>query len=221
MTCLGHHRSKPPATQGSAQLCDHCIEDFTSELTEISRLWDLLDTMMSTEDSPYVSDGGIRQKRIDPPAPLRMEAATLRDHRTHPDGQHQPVPAMMHHWAMLIASERDLHDVVRRDDVVSAVALILLHTDHAMRQDWIADAIPQVHACRTALSSACGEAGAPPLHGVRCPVVLPGHDESCDGPLFPTPYTLGLRCPRCRSQWLGLDELGFLSRLVNESQELS
>ena len=71
-------------------------------------------------------------------------------------------------------------------------------------------------ACDHALAVATGESHAHPLPGIRCPT-LPDDEadgDTCGGPLFPMPYTLGVRCPRCRSTWTGMDELTRLNNLL-------
>jgi hypothetical protein len=164
---------------------------------------------------PENDNGNIRVKQLHPAAPLNLDAVVLRDHRTEPNGSAQPIPAIIHGLGVRVhaAAALSLDTRPAMFDVPASCSFLLTH---AHRLSGIDGALAAVMACDHALAVATGESHAHPLPGIRCPTLPDDEDDgdTCGGPLFPMPYTLGVRCPRCRSTWTGMDELTRLNNLL-------
>jgi hypothetical protein len=213
MKCESEQHQTPPQAENGTNYCHHCNNHLRTGLKSVSQRWTTLAGMLDV--FPENDNGNIRVKQLHPAAPLNLDAVVLRDHRTEPNGSAQPIPAIIHGLGVKVHAAAALNHTTRPTmrDVPAAITFLLTH---AHRLSGIDGALAAVMACDHALAVATGESHAHPLPGIRCPT-LPDDEadgDTCGGPLFPMPYTLGVRCPRCRSTWTGMDELTRLNNLL-------
>jgi hypothetical protein len=198
-SCVLRH-AKPKRAMTAALVCgshDHAIRE---DLTDIGLLYALLDHV--AEPGSVAMDDLVRYaKRPDPPAPVRLEVATLRDTRTTwdvTDPDSLSVLATLAGWATIVREDMRL-SVTARATVVSELEVLTTQHDFVIAQAWVDDYAGDVHRAASALRHACGEFERSPSVG-RCPIAT--DDATCGGPLFPDRYGLmRVRCARCGEVW--------------------
>ena len=178
-------------------LCPSHVEGLRDQLRGILETWVLL-PLFTTPGS--VDDGNVRGKRIDAPAPIRLEVVALGDLRTVALHQGDPLPvaAMLQGWARIVREERRLPV----PDVGATLLgeVLLLHTHHAWvcAQPWVDAYAGEVRECGAAVRAAIGEYAPRPVG--RCPVV--GQEGACGGPLHQDRWGgMGVSCRRCGAAW--------------------
>lgn len=211
--CVLRHTS-PKRAIAAALVCGSHDRAIREDLTDIGLLYALLDDV--SEPGSVVMDDLVRYaKRPDPPAPVRLEVATLRDTRTTwdvSDPDALSVLATLAGWAEIVRDDMRL-TATPRATVASELAVLTRQHDFVIAQAWVDDYAKDVHRVAAALRHACGEFDRSPSVG-RCPV--PPSDDAirgalehgrpapppCDGPLFPDRYGLmRVRCARCGEVW--------------------
>lgn len=154
------------------------------------------------EPGTAIDDGQqVRGKRVDPPAPVRLDVVALLDKRTiarHP-GDIVPVLAILEAWARLIREERQLQPCRRHATVTSEAGTLLAHIDWIICQPWVDDLAREIREVKSALHSAIGDHAPRPVG--TCPVVHPDTGE-CGGKLYQDRYGgMSVTCRRCGETW--------------------
>ena len=154
------------------------------------------------EPGTAVDDGHqVKGKRVDPPAPVRLDVVALLDRRTiaHNPGDLVPVLAILESWARLIREERQLQPCKRRTTVTSEAGTILAHLDWASTQPWIDELAKELREVKSALHSAIGDHAPRPVG--TCPVIHPETGE-CAGKLYQDRYGgMSVTCRKCGETW--------------------
>jgi hypothetical protein len=154
------------------------------------------------EPGTAVDDGHqVKGKRVDPPAPVRLDVVALLDRRTiaHNPGDLVPVLAILESWASLIREERQLQPCKRPTTVTSEAGTILAHLDWAATQPWVDDLAKEIREVKSALHSAIGDHAPRPVG--TCPVIHPETGE-CNGKLYQDRYGgMSVTCRKCGETW--------------------
>ena len=153
------------------------------------------------EPGTAVDDGHqVKGKRVDPPAPVRLDVIALLDRRTlarHP-GDLIPVLAILEAWATLIRDERNIRNP-KLTTVTGEAGTLIAHLEWATAQPWIPDMAAELRDVKSALHSAIGDHAPRPVG--TCPVVHPDTGE-CNGKLYQDRYGgMSVTCRRCGETW--------------------
>lgn len=206
--CVLRHAEPRRALTG-ALVCGKHNRDLVEDLDDLALLYPLLEEVL--EPGSVTADELVRySRRIDPPAPVRLEVVALRDARTTWDAGSDPdavdVIGVLGSWATVVREERGLVTPTARATLTSELATLRAHHEWAIDQPWIDEYAKDVHRAVRAVRHACGEYDAEPVG--RCP--RPTEDGSCDGRLYPDRAgAMRVRCAQCGETW---DE-GDLARL--------
>ena len=198
--CLLPHREPKGAVDGLL-ICRHHRRWMGETIDDIVVTYALLPHFY--EPGTAVDDGHqVKGKRVDPPAPVRLDVVALLDKRTvsqHP-GDLVPVLAILESWARMVREERRLQPCQRQATVTSEAGLLAAHMDWISAQPWIDELARELRDVKSALHSAIGDHAPRPVG--RCPIVHPDADGACDGPLFQDRYgRMSVTCRRCGETW--------------------
>jgi hypothetical protein len=210
-TCILPHREPKTPAQG-LNICPGHRRWLSETLADIVETTALLPLFV--EPGSSVDDGRqVKSKRIDPPAPIRLDIVSLSDRRTihRYDGDTYPVLAVLESWARMIREERELTAPTVAANIVSEATLIIGHLDWVGAQPWVDDLATELRYVKTSLHSAIGD-HAPRSVG-PCPIVDPEHGP-CTGRLYQDRYgRLSVTCNRCGEVW-GETELRRLGLVI-------
>jgi len=153
------------------------------------------------EPGTAVDDGHqVKGKRVDPPAPVRLDVIALLDRRTlarHP-GDLIPVLAILEAWATLIRDQRKIRNP-RITTVTTEASTLIAHLEWATTQPWIPDLAAELRDVKSALHSAIGDHAPRPVG--TCPVIHPDTGE-CGGKLYQDRYGgMSVTCRKCGETW--------------------
>ena len=197
--CLLPHREPKTALNGRL-VCPGHQRWLTDTLHDIITTTALLPHFL--EPGTAVDDGHqVKGKRVDPPAPVRLDVIALLDRRTlarHP-GDLIPVLAILEAWATLIRDERQLQPCRSQATVTSEAGTLLSHLDWIICQPWVDDLAREIRDVKSALHSAIGDHAPRPVG--TCPVIHPDTGE-CGGKLYQDRYGgMSVTCRRCGETW--------------------
>lgn len=197
--CVLPHREPKSASHGLL-VCQHHRRWLAESVDDIVITYAHLPDFY--EPGTAVDDGHqVKGKRVDPPAPVRLDVVALLDRRTiaHNPGDLVPVLAILESWARLIREERQLQPCKRRTTVTSEAGTILAHLDWASTQPWIDELAKELREVKSALHSAIGDHAPRPVG--TCPVVHPETGE-CNGKLYQDRYGgMSVTCRKCGETW--------------------
>ena len=209
--CVLRHR-EPKTARDGALLCRGHIVWLSDAIDDILVTCALLPAFL--EPGSAVDDGRqVKGKRVDPPAPVRLDVVALSDRRTQSRhaGDIYPVLAVLESWARLVREERKLQRPRFPATILSETSLLEGHLDWIVAQPWVDDLAAELRQAQGALHSAIGDHAPRPVG--RCPVVHPDAGE-CGGPLFQDRYGgLSVSCRACGEVW-GETELRRLGLMV-------
>ena len=199
VNCVLPHREPKGAVHGSL-VCPGHARWLHSTLVDIVDSYALLPHFY--EPGTAVDDGQqVRGKRIDPPAPVRLDVVALLDRRTvarYP-GDIIPVLAVLESWARMVREERQIQAPKARATVTSEAALLAKHLPWILEQPWVDELAKEIRDVKSALHSAIGDHAPRPVG--TCPVVHPDAGE-CGGKLFQDRYGgMSVTCRRCGETW--------------------
>ena len=197
--CLLPHREPKTAVDGHL-VCPGHRRWLADTLDDIVITYALLPHFY--EPGTAVDDGQqVRGKRVDPPAPVRLDVIALLDRRTlaqHP-GDLVPVLAVLEAWAALVRDERNLKTCRTISTVTREVGTLIAHLDWITAQAWVPDMAAELRDVKSALHSAIGDHAPRPVG--TCPVVHPDTGE-CGGKLYQDRYGgMSVTCRRCGETW--------------------
>jgi hypothetical protein len=197
--CVLPHRDPKAAVQGTL-VCPGHARWLKESIDDVVVTFALLPHFY--EPGTAIDDGQqVRGKRVDPPAPVRLDVVALLDKRTiarHP-GDIVPVLAILEAWARLIREERQLQPCRRHATVTSEAGTLLAHIDWIICQPWVDDLAREIREVKSALHSAIGDHAPRPVG--TCPVVHPDTGE-CGGKLYQDRYGgMSVTCRRCGETW--------------------
>ena len=197
--CVLPHRDPKTAANGTL-VCPGHTRWLTESIDDVVVTYALLPHFY--EPGTAIDDGQqVRGKRVDPPAPVRLDVVALLDKRTiarHP-GDIVPVLAILEAWARLIREERQLQPCRRHATVTSEAGTLLAHIDWIICQPWVDDLAREIREVKSALHSAIGDHAPRPVG--TCPVVHPDTGE-CNGKLYQDRYGgMSVTCRRCGETW--------------------
>lgn len=197
--CLLPHREPKTAVDGLL-VCPGHRRWLADTLDDIVITYALLPHFY--EPGTAVDDGQqVRGKRVDPPAPVRLDVVALLDRRTlaqHP-GDLVPVLAVLEAWAALVRDERNLKTCRTISTVTREVGTLIAHLDWITAQAWVPDMAAELRDVKSALHSAIGDHAPRPVG--TCPVVHPDTGE-CGGKLYQDRYGgMSVTCRRCGETW--------------------
>lgn len=210
--CLLPHREPKLATQGRLVCVGH-------HRWLIETIRDVVDTCALLphfyEPGTAVDDGQqVKGKRIDPPAPIRLDVVAILDPRTvarYP-GDLVPVLGILESWARMVREERDLEAPKAKATVTSEACLLLNHLDWITEQPWVDELAKEMRDVKSALHSAIGDHAPRPVG--TCPVVHPDEEAPCNGRLYQDRYGgMSVSCRRCGEVW-GETELRRLGLVI-------
>jgi len=198
--CLLPHREPKSAVDGT-HVCIGHRRWLKEAIDDIVVTYALLPNFY--EPGTAVDDGHqVKGKRVDPPAPVRLDVVALLDRRTiarHP-GDIVPVLAILEGWARLVREERQLRPHQRRATVTSEAGLLLGHLEWIITQPFVDEFAKEIREVKSALQSAIGD-HAPRSVG-RCPVVHADSDTECGGRLYQDRYGgMSVTCCKCGETW--------------------
>lgn len=197
--CVLPHRDPKTAANGTL-VCPGHTRWLTESIDDVVITYALLPHFY--EPGTAIDDGQqVRGKRVDPPAPVRLDVVALLDKRTiarHP-GDIVPVLAILEAWARLIREERQLQPCRRQATVTSEAGTLLAHINWIICQPWVDDLAREIREVKSALHSAIGDHAPRPVG--TCPVVHPDTGE-CGGKLYQDRYGgMSVTCRRCGETW--------------------
>jgi len=209
--CVLSHR-EPKTAQAGLLVCHGHHRWLADALDDIIITCALLDDFR--EPGTAIDDGRqVRGKRVDPPAPIRLDVVALEDRRTvskYP-GDIYPVLAVLEGWARIVREERKLGRPKCEATILGEAGLLLAHLSWLMSQPFVDDLAGELRQVKSALHSAIGEHAPRPVG--RCPVVYP-ETGTCDGPLYQDRYGgMSVSCRQCGEYW-GETELRRLGLVV-------
>ena len=196
--CQLPHREPKTAIHGTL-VCPGHHRWLLNTLHDIIETTDLLPHFL--EPGTAVDDGHqVKGKRVDPPAPVRLDVIALLDRRTlarHP-GDLIPVLAILEAWATLIRDQRKIRNP-RITTVTTEASTLIAHLEWATTQPWIPDLAAELRDVKSALHSAIGDHAPRPVG--TCPVIHPDTGE-CGGKLYQDRYGgMSVTCRRCGETW--------------------
>jgi hypothetical protein len=213
-TCQLPHREPREALTG-ALVCRHHHGWLRDSIDDIVITYALLPHFY--EPGTAVDDGHqVKGKRVDPPAPVRLDVVALLDRRTayrHP-GDIVPVLAILEAWATLVRDERKIQPC-RNTTVTSEAGLLLGHLDWIIGEPFVTDFAEEIRQVKSALHSAIGDHAPRPVG--TCPVVHPDNDTECGGKLYQDRYGgMSVTCRKCGETWgeTELRRLGLMTQAV-------
>ena len=197
--CLLPHRDPKTAADGTL-VCPGHTRWLRESIDDVVITYALLPHFY--EPGTAIDDGQqVKGKRVDPPAPVRLDVVALLDKRTvarHP-GDIVPVLAILEAWARLIREERQLQPCRRQATVTSEAGTILAHIDWIICQPWVDDLAREIREVKSALHSAIGDHAPRPVG--TCPVIHPDTGE-CAGKLYQDRYGgMSVTCRKCGETW--------------------
>lgn len=197
--CLLPHRDPKAAVHGTL-VCPGHTRWLRESIDDVVTTFALLPHFY--EPGTAVDDGQqVRGKRVDPPAPVRLDVVALLDRRTiarHP-GDIVPVLAILEAWARLVREERQLQPCRREATVTSEAGTLLGHIDWIICQPWVDELAREIRDVKSALHSAIGDHAPRPVG--TCPVVHPDTGE-CGGKLYQDRYGgMSVTCRKCGETW--------------------
>jgi len=212
--CLLPHREPKSASDGLL-VCAHHRRWIADTIDDIVCTYALLPHFY--EPGTAIDDGHqVKGKRVDPPAPVRLDVVALLDVRTHArhPGDLIPVLGILEAWARLVREERQLRPCQRRATVTSEAALLAAHADWIAAQPWVDDLARELRDVKGALHSAIGDHAPRPVG--RCPVIHPDTGE-CQGALYQDRYGgMSVTCRKCGETWgeTELRRLGLMTEAI-------
>ena len=213
--CLLPHREPKSAADGLL-VCRHHRRWMGETIDDIVITYALLPDFY--EPGTAVDDGHqVKGKRVDPPAPVRLDVVALLDRRTvsRQAGDLVPVLAILESWASMVREERQLQPCRRQATVTSEAGTLSAHLDWISAQPWIDELARELREIKAALHSAIGDHAPRPVG--RCPVVHPDADGSCDGALYQDRYGgMSVTCRKCGETWgeTELRRLGLMQQAI-------
>jgi hypothetical protein len=212
--CQLPHREPRQALTG-ALVCQHHHTWLRDSIDDIVITYALLPHFY--EPGTAVDDGHqVKGKRVDPPAPVRLDVVALLDRRTayrHP-GDIVPVLAILEAWATLVRDERKIQPC-RNTTVTSEAGLLLGHLDWIIGEPFVTDFAEEIRQVKSALHSAIGDHAPRPVG--TCPVIHPDNDTECGGKLYQDRYGgMSVTCRKCGETWgeTELRRLGLMTQAV-------
>lgn len=209
-TCLLPH-AHPKTPANGLMVCPGHRRWLADTLDDIIETTCLLPAFL--EPGSSIDDGRqVKSKRVDPPAPIRLDVVGLRDRRTvyRYDGDIYPVLAVVEAWARLVREERELTRPSTPATILSETTLLINHLDWITAQPFVDELATELRSTKSALHSAIGD-HAPKSVG-KCPVVHPD-SGLCGGRLYQDRYgRLAVSCSKCGEEWgeLELRRLGLV-----------
>lgn len=208
--CVLTHREPKTAADGTL-LCPGHHRWMHASLVDIVDTYALLPDFY--EPGTAVDDGQqVRGKRIDPPAPVRLDVVALLDRRTvarYP-GDIVPVLAVLESWARMVREERSLERPKTRATVSTEASLLVAHLPWIAEQPWVDELAKEIRDVKSALHSAIGDHAPRPVG--TCPVVTEAGE--CGGKLYQDRYGgMSVSCAKCGEQW-GETELRRLGLVI-------
>lgn len=199
VNCVLPHREPKGAVDGTL-VCPGHARWLHSTLVDIVDSYALLPHFY--EPGTAIDDGQqVRGKRIDPPAPVRLDVVALLDRRTvarYP-GDIIPVLAVLESWARMVREERQIQAPKARATVTTEASLLANHLPWISEQPWVDDLAKEIRDVKSALHSAIGDHAPRPVGS--CPVVHPDAGE-CGGKLFQDRYGgMSVTCRKCGETW--------------------
>lgn len=212
--CLLPHREPKSALNGLL-VCPGHRRWLADTLDDILTTYALLPDFY--EPGTAIDDGHqVKGKRVDPPAPVRLDVIALLDRRTlaRNPGDLVPVLAILEAWAQFVRDERSLKLDRPKATVSSETSLLIAHLDWITAQVWVPDMAAELRDAKSALHSAIGEHAPRPVG--TCPIVHPDTGE-CAGKLFQDQYgRMSVTCRKCGETWgeLELRRLGLMQQAI-------
>lgn len=209
---LPHHHDEPTGHQ--LGVCPAHYRRLRNTISAVARDYALIATMLEP-GSAGNDEQAWKSRRVDPPAPARLDALVLRDPRTKPDGHRQPIPRIVRDYADQTCDGRNL---TRVHTFTAWINILTVHTAWITMQPWITEFAANVEACAKALAHDLGDT---PRSGTvaHCPLVIGG--TVCGGRIRALTYSLGVHCDRCSAQWVGDLELHRLRSMLDKDLESS
>lgn len=206
--CVARHSKPRQATHG--KLCTHHHRQLNELLTEIAETYSYLTYFY--EIGTGTDDGKqVHGKRIDPPAPVRLDILSILDRRTtaiHP-GDPVPVARILEDWATLVREQRNLTRS-NPHTLAEDVATLTTNVDWSTQQEWVTDLLTELITVRNALNNAIGD--NPPKPVGSCPITT--DTQTCNGKLFQDRNNgLNVICNKCGETW-GETELRRLGLII-------
>jgi hypothetical protein len=193
--CILRHNTPTRATHG--HLCHGHNQRILDTLTDLLTWWAMLDEVIEPGST---QETNARGRRIDPPAPLRLEVVAVRDQRTialH-DGDLMPVLFVIGEWARLVREERDLALPTSLASVVTEVGTLRDHHDWIVAQDWVDDYYAEMCSCARCLRNVVGIQG--PISVGPCPIIY--EHGPCTGKLYQDRWGgMSVSCNKCHAHW--------------------
>ena len=205
--CVCHHTKPAVATHGKiCQHHHHKLEQLTTKIT------DTLTVIKYFYEPGTAQDDGkqIHGKRIDPPAPVRLDILSILDRRTtykHP-GDPIPVARILEDWCAIIREDRNLTQPPA-PNITHDINTITQHLEWITQQEWVSDFLNELTTINNALNNAIGD--NPPQPVGYCPVIT--DTQTCNGKLFQNVNNgLSVSCNTCGETWgeLELKRLGLI-----------
>ena len=197
--CLLPHREPKRATPGHL-VCPGHHRWLTETLDDIVITYALLPHFY--EPGTATDDGHqVKGKRVDPPAPVRLDVVALLDPRTtaRNPGDLIPVLAILQAWATLIREERNLTPCNPTPTVTREAATLIAHLDWITTQPFIDELARELREVKSALHSAIGDHAPRPVG--TCPVIHPETGD-CGGKLYQDRYGgMSVTCRKCGETW--------------------
>jgi hypothetical protein len=196
---------QPRLTEDGRTLCEPCCD----------RLWKALDRLPDHYVRLHVAilPGSVERnpetkatKRVNAPAPLRIDPIDLSDERHYLIGGSLPldrvrgVVGVLQKWANLIRVQQG-SETTAHPTMTSEVARLTASFNFLMRQPYAANAYKEIMAEHRKVRDAIGIYRGRPVG--KCPVVVTDDEQTvgevCGGALFP--MSLGVKCVRCNAVW--------------------
>jgi hypothetical protein len=179
-------------------VCRRHADSLADTLRDLAETYALLGLFLAPGSVP--DEGNVRGRRIDAPAPVRLEVVALTDRRTIAldDADPPPVLAIVESWARLVREERALASPLVRATLIGEVGFLLAHHGWVCAQPWVDDYAAELRRARSAVHDAIGDHAPRPVG--HCQVV--DEQGECGGPLYQDRWgAMAVSCRRCGAVW--------------------
>lgn len=196
------------------QVCNHCVQRLDQLLEAIVEYYALLPAVLLPGS---VLDDMPHGRRVDPPAPVRLEVLDALDERLVVDTEeYRGTLGILWSWARLIREERQL---AAGDDptVVTEIGFLRRHLPWVCEQPWVDEFEREIRLLHRSLRQATGETGPKPIGACPAESIHDGEVRTCGAMLYAPITGDVVRCRHCRAQWTR-EQWQLLGKVIREGE---
>lgn len=186
------------------QTCRRCVERLDETLEAVVELYALLPSVLLPGS---VLDDMPHGKRVDAPAPVRLDVLDALDERPGYSkatgalsGLHGIV-GVLGEWGRLVREERNFAAPTEPITVVTEIGFLRKQLPWITEQPWLDEFEREVKDLHRSLRQVTGDSGPKPIGACPAEFTDDGQVKTCGATLYAPLNGDVVRCRRCRSQW--------------------